>query len=94
MAFDTTAQGRREIPAAIHPADFTVRPQILEEAANPEYYAIIGEFEKLTGVGALLNTSFNLHGNPIVLGPQQAIDTMNRSALDAVIIGRYLVTRK
>ncbi len=94
MAFESTELARKDYPAALHPADFTMRAQILEQDANPEYYAIIDEFEKLTGVGALLNTSFNLHGDPIVCGPKEAIYTLDNSDLDGLILDGFLVERK
>ena len=94
MAFDSTPLGRQELIAALHPADFTIRPQILREEANPEYHKIVKAFERLTGVGGLLNTSFNLHGEPIALGPREAIHTMDNSDLDGVILEDYLVMRR
>ncbi|MBF0372122.1 MAG: carbamoyltransferase [Alphaproteobacteria bacterium] len=94
MAFDTTARARRDLPAALHPADFTVRPQIVEAAVNPAYHRLIKAFERLTGVGALLNTSFNLHGEPIVLGPAEAIHTLDNSDLDGVILQDFLILRR
>lgn len=93
MAFDSTERGQRDLIAALHPADLTARPQILKERQNPEYYELIKEFEGLTGVGGVLNTSFNLHGDPIVLGPEQALCTLENSELDAVILGDYFVER-
>ena len=93
MAFDSTPLARTDLIAAMHPADFTVRPQLLEEHRNPKYYAIIQSFEKLTGVGGVLNTSFNLHGDPIVLGPREALNTLRNSDLDALILGDYLISR-
>ncbi|MEI6424652.1 MAG: carbamoyltransferase C-terminal domain-containing protein, partial [Lentisphaerota bacterium] len=68
MAFDSTPLAQKDLIAALHPSDLTMRPQILKEPDNPDYYAIIKEFESMTGVGCVLNTSFNLHGDPIVLG--------------------------
>jgi carbamoyltransferase len=93
MAFDSTARAQRELIAALHPADLTARPQVLEERRNPEYFAIIKAFERLTGVGGVLNTSFNLHGDPIVLGPRQALFTFENSAIDALILGDWLIER-
>ena len=93
MAFDSTPLAQKELIAAIHPADFTVRPQLLKESSNPEYYAILKAFERLTGVGGVLNTSFNLHGQPIVLGPEEALSTFENSELDALILGQHLITR-
>jgi carbamoyltransferase len=93
MAFDSTKLAQEHLAAAMHPADMTVRPQILEKQKNPEYHAIISEFEKRTGVGGVLNTSFNLHGHPIVLGPDESLFTMANSDLDAVVIGNFLVEK-
>lgn len=94
MAFDSTDLARKELIAALHPADFTVRPQILAEDQNPTYYRIIKSFENITGVGGILNTSFNLHGDPIVLGPKEAIYTMNNSELDGLLLNDYLLLRR
>lgn len=93
MAFESTDLARRDLAAALHPADFTVRPQVLEKNSNPDYFAIIEAFEHITGVSALLNTSFNLHGEPIVLGPKEALYTFENSGLDGVMLGDHLVTR-
>lgn len=94
MAFESTAKAVKEIPATLHPADGTLRPQILNRNQNDEYYAIIHEFERITGVGALLNTSFNLHGDPIVLGPYEAIRTLDGSDLDGLVMGDVFLQKK
>jgi carbamoyltransferase len=94
LAMPTTAAGRAALPAAIHPQDATARPQILEESWNPEYHALIREFERRTGVGAVLNTSFNLHGEPIVASAGDAVDTFERSGLPHVAIGHWLISKK
>jgi carbamoyltransferase len=94
LAMPTTAAGRAALPAAIHPQDATARPQILEAAWNPEYHALIREFERRTGVGAVLNTSFNLHGEPIVASAGDAVDTFERSGLPHVAIGHWLISKK
>ena len=93
MAFDSTSLAKKELIAALHPADFTVRPQILEKNANPQYYNIIKCFENKTGVGGILNTSFNLHGDPIALTPRDALKTFIASELDALILGNYIILR-
>src|SRR3990167_6375830 len=81
LAMPTRAEARDLLTAAIHPHDGTARPQILERTWNPEYYAVIDEFERRTGIGAVLNTSFNLHGEPIVCSAADAVDTFERSGL-------------
>lgn len=90
MAFDTTKK-RNEIVAATHPQDFTARPQTLRKNINPSYYHLLKAFENVTGYGGLLNTSFNLHGYPIVCTPQQAIWTFENSALDGLAMGNHLI---
>ena len=82
VAFDTTNLGKNHFSGAIHPYDQTIRPQILEKNNNPKLYKIIKSFEKMTGIGGLLNTSFNLHGEPIVNSPEDALHTLVNSDLD------------
>ncbi|HLI47007.1 MAG TPA: carbamoyltransferase C-terminal domain-containing protein [Geobacterales bacterium] len=91
LAFDTTEK-RDEIIAAIHPQDFTARPQTLNDW-NEGYRKILKEFENITGVGGILNTSFNLHGYPIVGTPELAIWTLKNSGLEYLAIGSYLVRK-
>jgi carbamoyltransferase len=92
MAFDTTEK-RDEIIAGVHPFDFSCRPQTLNDSWNPNYRKAVEAFENLTGVGGLLNTSFNLHGYPIVCTPEQAIWTFENSGLDAISVGNYLIVK-
>ena len=89
----TTLLAKQHMPAALHSADHTARPQVLDRDSNPDYYDIIKSFEKRTGVGALINTSFNLHGEPIVLTPEHAISTMDRSLLDALVMNDIALLR-
>lgn len=94
VAFDSTEEGRGDICAAVHPYDFTVRPQVLTKEANKPYYDIIKEFKKITGIGAILNTSFNLHGYPVVCSPKDAIYTLENSKLDMLVCEDVLISRK
>ena len=94
IAFKTTLKGYEAMAAASHPSDKTVRPQILSESDNPPLYRILTEFEKITGRGALLNTSFNLHGHPIVNTPEEAIDVLQKSKLDGLVLNNYLILSK
>jgi carbamoyltransferase len=91
-AFDTTAEGADKLVAGTHPFDRTIRPQVVNEL-NPAYGAVIRAFRARTGVGGVLNTSFNLHGFPIVGTPEVAIDTLVKSELDALALGPFLVTK-
>lgn len=90
-AFDTKDKGE-EIIAGIHPYDRTCRPQTVGED-NKSYYSILCEFKKITGVSGILNTSFNLHGFPIVGTPEVAIETFTQSGLDGLAIGNWLIIK-
>jgi len=94
LAFPTNAKRRDEIVAAIHPQDGTARAHILDEAWNPGYYSVIREFERRTGIGAVLNTSFNLHGEPLVCSAEDAVDTFERSGLPHLALGHWLISKK
>jgi carbamoyltransferase len=94
LAMATQPDARAALVAAIHPQDATARPQILEESWNPEYHAVIREFERRTGIGAVLNTSFNLHGEPVVCSAEDAVDTFERSGLPHLAVGHWLISKK
>ncbi|MBI1724689.1 MAG: hypothetical protein HYR52_03515 [Candidatus Tectomicrobia bacterium] len=94
LSFETTAEGRDALAAAIHPYDFTARAQVLRERDNPSYHRLVRRFEERTGVGAVLNTSFNLHGEPIVCSPEDALATFERSGLPHLILGHLLLSKK
>jgi len=93
-AFRTTDLAKKDLPAMLHPYDETTRPQVLKQEHNPSYYKIIKEFEKLTGIGACLNTSFNIHGEPIVCTPEDAFHTLDDSGLEYLAIGSFLISKK
>ncbi len=91
-AFDSTPEGGEQLVAGSHPFDRTIRPQLVNEL-NPGYRDIIRAFKKRTNCGGILNTSFNLHGFPIVGTPEIAIHTFVNSELDALALGPFLVTK-
>lgn len=93
MAYDTKEDSREDIIAAIHPYDKTARPQILSKDWNEDLWRILNEFRKLTGRGALLNTSFNIHGEPIVGSPDDALSTLKRSGLKYLVLGDHMVEK-
>ena len=94
VGFETTDIGQECMPAAIHWADKTTRPQMLTREANPSYYDIVDEFRKKTGVGALLNTSFNLHGYPIVKSAEDAIGVFLNTDLDALLLNGIYIEKQ
>ena len=82
ISLDARPERYREIEAGTHPYDRTVRPQFVSRESAPEYHRLISAFQQLTGTPALLNTSFNLHGEPIVDTIADAIRTFELSGLD------------
>jgi carbamoyltransferase len=91
-----TAQVKQEkrsvIPAVTH-VDGSARPQTVERDVNPLYWRLICEFGRLTGVPVVMNTSFNLRGEPIVCSPTDGIRTFFSSGMDALAIGSFLVEK-
>lgn len=93
MAFEARPEGYADLAAGSHPRDRTIRPQVVTRAANPAYHAVLGHFEERTGRGAILNTSFNLHGEPIVYAPADAIRVLLSSGLDHLALGHHLISK-
>lgn len=91
--FNVTADRRDEIPAVLHPADDTTRPQTVNEHQNPRYYELIRAFEEITGVPVVLNTSFNDHGEPIVNTPKQALKDFYGMGLDTLILEDFVIEK-
>ena len=92
MSYLASEEFRREAPAVIH-VDGTTRPQAVRREVNQRYYSIITEFRKKTGLGAVLNTSFNMHGEPIVCSPEDALKTFKKAGLDFLILDNYAVSQ-
>lgn len=93
ITFNTKPKAHTELIAALHPYDLTSRPQMVTKEMNPEYHALISEFRNLTGSGGILNTSFNLHGEPNVESPIDALRTFDLSGLPHVAVGNYLISK-
>lgn len=82
-----------KLPSVVH-IDNTVRVQTVREDIDPRYYRLLKEVEKLTGYAVVLNTSFNIKGEPIVNTPDDAVKTFLNTSIDVLAIGSYLVTEK
>ena len=93
ISFDVRKKFIDKISAAVHPFDKTCRPQFVSKKTNPDYYELIKEFKKISGVGVLLNTSFNLHGEPIVFQPKDAIRSFLKSGLKYLYMDNYLISK-
>jgi carbamoyltransferase len=82
---------KARIPAVVH-VDGTARPQTVRRTTNPRYWQLIKEFEAITGVPMLLNTSFNVQ-EPIVCSPADALNTFKNASFDALVLEDHLVLR-
>jgi carbamoyltransferase len=91
LAYPVRPEKREKIPAPTH-VDGTGRLQTVTREANPRYHALISAFRDLTGVPMVLNTSFN-DNEPIVCRPEEAIDCFQRTQMDALVLGDFLITR-
>lgn len=92
LAFRVKPERVKEIPAVLH-VDGTTRPQTLERRIHPLYYDLIKEFERLTGIPMVLNTSFNDHGEPIVCTPQEAINDFLKTGMNYLVLGNFLLRK-
>ena len=92
LAYPVRPEKRESIPAPTH-VDGTGRLQTVTREANPRYHALISAFRDLTGVPVVLNTSFN-DNEPIVCRPEEAIDCFQRTQMDALVLGDFLITRQ
>ncbi|MEN8130873.1 MAG: carbamoyltransferase C-terminal domain-containing protein [Pseudomonadota bacterium] len=90
VTFDCTERMQKTCPGVVH-VDGTARPQLVSESDNPSYYRIIKEFNQLTGIPSIVNTSFNIHEEPIVCTPEDAIRAYQQGHLDVLAIGPFIV---
>ncbi|MGB6641867.1 MAG: carbamoyltransferase C-terminal domain-containing protein [Thermoanaerobaculia bacterium] len=90
ITFDCTDSMQETCPAAVH-VDGTARPQLVRREVSPEYYDIVAEYEKLSGIPSLINTSFNMHEQPIVCTPGDAVRAFLEGHLDGLAIGPFFV---
>ncbi|MBV9464391.1 MAG: carbamoyltransferase, partial [Verrucomicrobiae bacterium] len=81
---------RSKIGAVVH-VDGTARPQAVSRADNPRYYDILKEYEKITGLPVILNTSFNVHEEPIICRPEEALRALEEKRVDLLIVEDFLV---
>ena len=90
ITLNCTGWMRKHSPAVVH-VDGTARPQLIEKASNPRYHKILHEYFKLTGLPSLINTSFNLHEEPIVCSPSDALRAFQDGGLNYLALGNYLL---
>jgi len=83
---------RSDIPAVTH-VDYSARIQSVHPETNPLYHRMIKAFDQLTGCGVIVNTSFNVRGEPIVCNPEHAYTCFMRTEMDYLIMGRFLLAK-
>lgn len=83
---------RSDIPAVTH-VDYSARLQTVSHESSPEFHAIIAEFDALTGCPVVINTSFNVRGEPIVCTPEEAYRCFMRTGMDYLVLGSYLLNK-
>lgn len=86
-------QVRSDIPAITH-VDYSARVQTVSADVNPDYHAIVKAFERRTGFGIIINTSFNVRGEPIVCTPEDAYRCFMRTEMDWLVLGPFLLDKK
>jgi carbamoyltransferase len=91
--FDKLYQSRSELPAITH-VDYSARIQTVSASTNPRYHALISAFYAKTGVPVVINTSFNVRGEPIVCSPEDAYRCFMRTNMDFLVIGNYVFNKK
>ncbi len=90
ITFDCTDWMKKNCPGVVH-IDGTARPQLVTKEDNPSFHKIIKEYHKITGLPSIINTSFNMHEEPIVCTPQEAIKAFKEAKFDYLAIGNFLV---
>lgn len=84
---------RSDIPAVTH-VDYSARVQTVNQDMNPDFYGIINEFKKITGSSVIVNTSFNVRGEPIVCSPKDAYECFMRTQMDALVLGNIILYKE
>jgi len=94
MLYDTHLEWHNKIPAVVHPVDKTARIQIVTPNSNGKFYDLLRKFHTVTQIPVLLNTSFNVHGEPIVCHPKEAFVHLDNEIVDILVINDKVYTKK
>ena len=92
LAFKIKKKFIKLLPSAVH-VDGTARPQVVKKKTNAKYFDLLKEFEKITSHPVLINSSFNIQGEPIVNTPSEAIRCFSGTGIDILAIGDYLIMK-
>jgi carbamoyltransferase len=93
VTYNVTDKCKEESPAVVH-IDGTARPQVVHPGMNDGMYDILSKYKGLTGRGILVNTSFNMHNEPIVCSPQDAVSAYQRGNLDILVLNDFLIVNE
>ena len=94
FGFKASEKKFEEMIAASHPRDRTIRPQVVTKKMNPDYHKMLTYYKNITGSGVVLNTSFNLHGEPIVYRNSEAIRVFLKSGLPHLALNKYIISKR
>ena len=89
ITFNCTDKMRKQCPGVVH-IDHTARPQLVSREDNPDYYKILEAFRRRTGISSIINTSFNIHEEPIVCSPEDAVRAFKIGHLDYLALGSFI----
>lgn len=90
---ESKSKKRNYAKSALHPYDFTGRPQSVRKEQNPNFHRLLTHYKKLTGESLILNTSYNLHGYPMVRTIEQVLDVFSKSSLKYLAVEEYLLQK-
>jgi carbamoyltransferase len=92
LTFDVREEKKHQIASITH-VDGTARIQTVDRSTNPRFHLLISEFGRITGIPMLINTSFNVKGQPIVCTPRDAVSTFYMTGMDHLILGDYVLSK-
>lgn len=93
MTFNVTDKHKELAPATVH-VDGTARPQVVSYSDNPRFYNIIKNYYELTGIPIVINTSFNIHEEPIVNTPSEALKILKQNSVDILVLNDFLIEKQ
>lgn len=94
ICYPTKEEWIEKIPAVIQKSDKTARPQLVKKENSPKFWEILNEYNNISGIPVLLNTSFNSHNQPIIDNPEDAFYSLESYIIDKLVIGNYVYTNK
>ena len=93
ITFKMKTKWSKLAPAVSH-VDQTARPQLVSKEANPRYHKLLTEYNEITGLPLFINTSFNVHEEPIVCKPEEGLNSLLKGVIDYFVCGDYIIKKK